>query len=345
MEENKNIVYCTYQEAPQHQFYGHPEAPKRIQAIKSWISDPPYPEIQWLDYESAGEGDIMLVHDHSLVEFLQEECQAGSHEFEPSPSYVTKDSFDAALGAAGAVLRVSREIISNGSGRGFAIVRPPGHHADSFNSMGFCLLNNIAIAAADAVSSGLERVAIVDFDAHHGNGTQSIFWNTPEVGYLSTHEGHIFPGSGGIEDAQHAAGRIINIPLPAFCGNSAFDQISNRVIYPWLTDFQPDMLLISAGFDAHFSDPLTTLTLDTFGFYQLAWDLVDMADAFCHGRILFVLEGGYDPTALKDNIQACLSAMCGYEDFPDHYGISPDVKPDVTSLIQDIQSIHHLQEE
>lgn len=344
MEEKNKIVFCTFQDAPAHNFFGHPEAPRRIQAINSWIKEPPYPETQWLDIEPASEAEISLVHDHSLLEFLKEECTEGTHEFEPSPSYVTKDSFDAALGAAGAVLTVSREIISNETGRGFAIIRPPGHHADRTHAMGFCLLNNIAIAAADAVASGLEKVAIVDFDAHHGNGTQSIFWDTPEVGYLSTHEGHIFPGSGGIDDAPHAAGRIINIPLPAFCGNAGFNQISRRIIRPWLSEFQPDLLLVSAGFDAHFSDPLTTLSLDTFGYYQLAQELMSMADAFCHGRIMFTLEGGYDPTALKDNIQACIAAMSGHTDYPDHYGAGQDVKPEIEPLIQEIQRIHQLQE-
>jgi len=213
MKENKNIVYCTFQEAPEHHFLGHPEAPQRIQAMAEWLEDPPYPEVQWLEFEPAKEGDITLVHDQSLLVALKEECQVGPHEFEPSPSYVTKESYNAALGGVGAGLKVSRGIISKDFGRGFAVVRPPGHHADAETSMGFCLLNNIAIAAADAVASGLSRVAIVDFDAHHGNGTQSIFWDTPEVGYLSTHEGHIFPGTGSIDDAQHAKGRIINVPF------------------------------------------------------------------------------------------------------------------------------------
>ncbi|MEA3325774.1 MAG: histone deacetylase [Chloroflexota bacterium] len=344
MKEYKNTVYCTYQEAPEHHFRGHPEAPTRIQAMQSWLEEPPYPEVQWLEFEPAKEGDITLVHDQSLLLFLQEECQAGSHEFEPSPSYVTKYSYDAAMGAVGAVLRVSREIISNEFGRGFAIVRPPGHHADPETSMGFCLLNNIAIAAADAVASGLSRVAIVDFDAHHGNGTQTVFWDTPEVGYLSTHEGHIFPGTGRLDEAQHAKGRIINVPLPPFSGNSAFDQISKKILRPWLSSFQPEMLFVSAGFDGHFSDPLTTLSLDTAGYYQLALNLVKIADEFCHERIMFVLEGGYDPLALKDNIQACLAAMSGHETFPDHYGKSPDVKPDVAALIQHLQAHHQLQE-
>jgi len=310
--------------------------------MQSWLEEPPYPEVQWLEFEPAHEGDVALVHDRALLLFLQEECRAGSHEFEPSPSYVTKDSYKAAMGAVGAVLRISRGIISNEFERGFAIIRPPGHHAAPETSMGFCLLNNIAIAAADTVASGLSRVAIVDFDAHHGNGTQTIFWDTPEVGYLSTHEGHIFPGTGLLDEAHHAKGRIINVPLPPFSGNSVFDQISKQILHPWLSSFQPEMLLVSAGYDGHFSDPLTTLSLDTTGYFQLAKDLVEISDEFCQGRIMFVLEGGYDPLALKDNVQACLAAMTGNKDFPDHYGKSPNVKPDVAALIQQLQAYHQL---
>ncbi len=284
----------------------------------------------------------MLVHDQALLAFLRAECQKGAHEFEPSPSYVTGDSYQAALGAVGATLAVSRKILAEGTGHGFAIVRPPGHHAERDASMGFCLLNNIAVAAADAIASGLERVAIVDIDAHHGNGTQAIFWDTPEVGYLSTHERDMFPGSGRINSAAHARGRILNIPLPSFAGNQAFFRVFDQVVLPWLEAFQPEMIFVSAGFDAHFSDPLTTLTLNTQGYYQLTRKLVSSAKALCDGRLMFVLEGGYDPLALADNVQACLAALAGHEDFPDHYGEAPGVCPEVDQLLDQLTQIHHL---
>jgi acetoin utilization deacetylase AcuC-like enzyme len=344
MNEKENQVTCTFQEAPAHRFPGHPEAPKRIQTLGKWLAHPPYPEISWHAFEPASESDVMLVHDESLLAFLRAACQLGAHEFEPSPTYVTEGSYAAALEAVGATLAVSREILSKGKGHGFAFVRPPGHHAEPDAAMGFCLFNNIAVAAADAVASGVGRVAIVDFDAHHGNGTQAIFWNTPQVGYLSTHEGHIYPGSGQWDSAGHARGRIVNIPLPRFAGNQAFEHLYLQVIHPWLVHFQPEMILVSAGFDAHFSDPLTTLTLDTQGYYRLARNLVASADSLCKGRLMFVLEGGYDPLALADNAQACLAAMTGHEDFPDHYGKAPAVCPDITSLIHQLREYHHLEE-
>lgn len=307
-----------------------------------WLKQPPYPEIQWLDFEPAEEGEVALVHRRGLLEFLKSESQQGPHEFEPAPSYVTTTSYQDALGAVGASLAVSRRILSEESGRGFAIVRPPGHHAEPSSSMGFCLLNNVAVAAADAVASGLSEVAIVDIDAHHGNGTQAAFWETPEVGYLSTHEGDGYPGTGQVGSAPHARGRIINIPLPSFTGNAAFKKILEGVVEPWLAHLQPEMIFVSAGYDGHFSDPLTTLTLDTRGYFEITRTLVRLAEAYCHGRIMFVLEGGYDPQALKDNVQACLAGLIGREDFIDRYGKGPGVTRGVDALIQEIQSIHHL---
>jgi acetoin utilization deacetylase AcuC-like enzyme len=342
MNEKKTKVYCTFQEASAHRFPGHPEAPKRIHALVKWLEHPPFPEVVWLDYSPASESDVMLVHHESLLSFLHEECQKGAHEFEPSPSYVTQASYQAALSAVGATLAVSRKILSVGKGCGFALVRPPGHHASRDSAMGFCLLNNIAIAAADAVASGLERVAIVDLDAHHGNGTEEIFWGTPEVGYLSTHERDMFPGSGQINSAPHAHGRILNIPLPSFAGNQAFFRVYTQIVLPWLESFQPEMIFVSAGFDAHFSDPLTTLTLDTQGYYRLTRMLVSCAEALCAGRLMFVLEGGYDPMALADNIQACLGAMAGHEDFPDHFGSGPGVRPEIDQLLDQLTQFHHL---
>jgi len=342
MIDNNQTVFCTFHQAPDHRFPGHPESPMRLQGLRNWTFQPPYPEITWLDFEPALEQAVTLVHSSAYVTFLQQECEKGAHEFEPSPSYVTETSYQDALAAVGATLAVSRKIIERGAGRGFAIVRPPGHHATSIESMGFCLLNNIAIAAADAIASGLKRVAIVDIDAHHGNGTEAIFWETPEVGYLSTHEGGIYPGSGQVESARHARGRIINIPLPSFSGNQTYKRLTDQVIKPWLEKMAPDMLFVSAGYDCHFSDPLTTLTLDTHGYYQLMGDLVQLADATCQGRIMLVLEGGYDPIALKDNIQASLAALSGRPDFEDHYGKGPGDQREIQPLINRLIEIHQL---
>ena len=342
MKDNKSKVYCTFQDAPGHHFPGHPESPKRLQTLRDWLKEPPYPEIDWLDFVPADEADVLLVHRKTLLEDLKFECSQGPHEFEPSPSYVTEESYQAALGAVGATLAVSRRILEEGRGFGFAIVRPPGHHAEPDESMGFCLMNNVAVAAADAVTSGLKRVAIIDFDAHHGNGTQAAFWDTPQVGYFSTHEKNIYPGTGLLSAAPHARGRIINVPLPAFSGNAVFTAVFDRILTPWIQSFQPEMLFISAGYDPHFSDPITTLTLNTKGFFQITQQLVHLAERICNGRMMFVLEGGYDPVALEDNVQSTFAALIGHNTFPDHYGDGPGPNPDIGTLIEDLKKTHHI---
>lgn len=342
MSEKQNKVYCTFQDAPGHKFKGHPESPNRFTAMKEWLSQPPYPEVEWLDYEPAQTGEVTLLHSAELLASLEAESDLGPHVFESAPSYVTKNSFQAALGAVGATLRVSRQIVADEEGRGFAIIRPPGHHAEPDYAMGFCLLNNIAIAAADAVAAGMGRVAIIDIDAHHGNGTQAAFIETPQVGYLSTHESDRYPYTGMLTSAPHARGRIINVPLPPFSGNRAFNLVMEGIIAPWVSQFKPEMIFVSVGYDTHFSDPLTTLTLDTRGFYEISRRLIDLADDYCNGRMMFVLEGGYDPLALRDNIQASLAAMCGRTDFPDHYGPAPDPSVNVSNLVQTITDLHHL---
>ncbi len=344
MNQDKTIVYCTYQDAPEHVFPGHPESPRRLAGLRGWLDDPPYPELEWLDFSPATEAEVALVHPRSLLAELAAECALGPHSFEPAPSYVTSESLQSALGAAGATLTLSRRIMAEGQGRGFAIVRPPGHHAESETPMGFCLLNNVAIAAADAVASGLGRVAIFDFDAHHGNGTEAIFWETPEVAYCSTHESGMYPGTGLATATPHAPGRIIDIPLPPFSGDTVFQAVLDRIVRPWLAAFQPEMLFVSAGYDCHFSDPLTSLTLDTKGIYSLSCQLVELADACCGGKVLFVLEGGYDPLALKDNLQASLAALSGNADYPDHYGKGPDVNVNITPALEALREIHQIQE-
>jgi acetoin utilization deacetylase AcuC-like enzyme len=345
MKPNNHNVYCTFYDAPEHAFPGHPESPHRLQRMRTWLQNPPYPEMVWLDFEPAHEGEVFLVHQRGLLESLKRASRKGPHEIESSPTYVTEGSYQAALMAAGATLAVSRRILADGCGRGFAIVRPPGHHAEPGRSMGFCLLNNIAIAAADAIASGIGKVAILDFDAHHGNGTQAIFTNTPQVGYLSIHEEKLYPGSGHMNSAPHAYGRIINIPLPAFANQSAFLSIFQEIAQPWLKQFGAEMLFISAGFDTHFSDPLTTTTLETSSFYELSQILIDLADAYCQSRIMFVLEGGYDPLALQDNIQACLAALCKKTTFPDHFGSSPAGRSIVANQIEKLKHLHQFTEE
>ncbi|NLN69375.1 MAG: histone deacetylase [Chloroflexi bacterium] len=343
MKLHNNPVFCTFYDAPEHNFPGHPESPRRLQHVQGWIQAPPYPEMVWLSFKPALAGDILLVHHKDLLQAVQDASRQGPHEIDAAPTYVTHASYHAALMAAGATLAVSRRILTEESGRGFAIVRPPGHHAEPDRAMGFCLFNNVAIAAADALARSIRKVAILDFDAHHGNGTQALFSNNPQVAYLSIHEENLYPGSGDLHATPHARGRIINVPMPSSAGPEAYLSVFQEIVKPWLIQFDAEMLMVSAGFDSHFSDPLTATTLDTGTFFQITRMLIDLADAHCHGRILFVLEGGYDPQALHDNLQACLSALCNRTEYPDHFGPSGERPTPVTSHSEHIETIkaHH----
>jgi len=247
---------------------------------------------------------------------LEAACQRGDSVIDMAPTYVNRASYQAALLAAGACRDATRAVLKSQARNAFAIVRPPGHHAEPDRPMGFCLLNNIAIASLDALASGVERVMVVDYDAHHGNGTEKAFWDNPRAGYFSTHQEGIYPGTGWLEDAPHARGRLANFPLPAYSGDACFSQIIDQALAPLLRAFRPGLMLVSAGFDAHWSDPLTTLGLSSAGFLTISKKLVALAEEICAGKIVFVLEGGYDPQNLSNGVRAVFGALTGQDPVP-----------------------------
>ena len=252
---------------------------------------------------------------------------------------MTGASFEAALRAAGGTLECVRRVVNGDADNAFAIVRPPGHHAEPERAMGFCLFNNVAIAAAAALNEGLRSVAIVDYDAHHGNGTQTAFWDDPRVAYLSTHQWGIYPGSGWHEEAPHARSRIVNVPLPAMAGDQTYARLAHEIFGPCVRRFQPELLLVSAGFDAHWNDPITSLGLSTAGFHSLSSRLVELAQETCAGRIVFVLEGGYDPANVANGALAVFAALTRGT-FTDPHDSSPSAEPDVGSHIAAIKVLH-----
>jgi acetoin utilization deacetylase AcuC-like enzyme len=213
--------------------------------------------------------------------------------------------------------------------------------------MGFCLLNNLAIAAASALEEGLQRILIVDYDAHHGNGTQDIFAGEPRAAFVSTHQQHIYPGTGSLQDVPTARGRLVNLPFPAYTGDRGFLQAVDQVVAPLAQRFRPQMLFVSAGFDAHWTDPLTTLGLSTTGYYHLSCRLIELARDLCGGKTVFVLEGGYDPLRLADNVRAVMAAMAGASRaadsrFEDPAGPSRHPEPDITPLLHQARHLHQL---
>lgn len=300
------IALLTNPEQSGHQAAGHPERPARVTAILSAIARSDL----GLSVETApavATGLISMVHDPAYVQVLDEAAAAGGGYLDPD-TYMTGASMSAARTAAGAVVEGVGRVVTGASTTAFAVVRPPGHHAERARAMGFCLLNNVGIGVAAARARGLRRIAIVDFDVHHGNGTQHSFQDDAETFYASTHQFPFYPGTGAASE-RGAHGTVLNLPLAAGTGDREFLAAYERTIGPALDGFKPELILVSAGFDAHRDDPLAGLAVTTEGYRELAGLIAGWAKQHCKGRTVWVLEGGYDLDALGSSVVACLSVL------------------------------------
>ncbi|GAC1648198.1 MAG: hypothetical protein NVS4B8_21220 [Herpetosiphon sp.] len=238
---------------------------------------------------------------------------------------MTPDSWNAALIASGSVIAATNAVVRGEAGNAFAVVRPPGHHATATRAMGFCLINNVAVAAHFALRElGLQRIAIIDWDVHHGNGTQDIFYRDPRVLYCSTHNYPYYPGTGHWQEmgADIGGGTTLNVPLPPGTGEAAFLRAYDTVIIPAVRRFKPDLILVSAGYDAHWADPLGAMLVSTTGYAEVASRVYNLAAQICSGRLVCALEGGYDPQALAECIIATLQVLRGRPDLV-HDGLGP----------------------
>ena len=328
---------ATFVPSPGHVWPDHPEAPSRLSKLNRAV-----PGVDWLPTIPATPEEVARAHHPDLVKGIELVCKTESGYIDYAPTFVTHTSYADALEAAGAALTCARRVWQGQAANGFSVARPPGHHAEPGRSMGFCIFNNIYIAAQDILASGANRLLVVDYDAHHGNGTQACAWNNERVAYFSSHEEGIYPGSGFIEDAPHARGRIVDLPLPAFAGDTAFARSFEQVILPMARRFRPEMVLVSAGFDAHWRDPLTSLGVSTQGFRSISQGLVDLAGELCIGKIVFLLEGGYDPVIVADGIAAVFSALTGASAAGDTVGLSPRREPDIQARIDAVRKFHQL---
>jgi acetoin utilization deacetylase AcuC-like enzyme len=252
----------------------------------------------------ATDEELGRVHDPGFLERLQK--LRGQSAYIDADTFVSPASLDTAWLAAGSLVAMVDAMIDGPIPKGVALLRPPGHHAGSARAMGFCLLNNVAVAAAHARSRGLERVAVIDWDVHHGNGTQEIFWRDPNVLYVSTHQFPFYPGTGGFDEvgAGEGAGFTVNVPLAAGGGDSLYASAFDRIILPVLEAYAPDLVLVSAGFDASASDPLAQMELSADAFGWMARELARVADRSAKGRMALVLEGGYDLGAIEAGVRA-----------------------------------------
>ena len=327
--------------SPGHEYPDHPENPERFNEIFNLRHQPYASELSWLIGSPADSKWITSIHTQEMIEGIEKACNQGSSIIDYAPTFVTSSSYNDARMAAGAAITCTQSIINEETSNAFAIVRPPGHHAEPDSAMGFCIFNNAAIAAQYALQHGQDRVLIFDFDAHHGNGTQAAFLNEERVAYISTHQEGIYPGTGRFDEAPNARRRIANIPLPAYAGDQIFSTILEQLVAPLVHNFQPEMILVSAGFDSHWEDPLTNLGLSTNGFHSMADRLVELANQHCAGKIIFLLEGGYLPQNVYSGIDACLHALTKTP-FIQTNDSNPYPEPDMKDQISKIRSYHNL---
>jgi acetoin utilization deacetylase AcuC-like enzyme len=291
---------------------GHPERSDRLRAVLAAIDAADPAGLVREEAPRATREQLCAVHDPELVEqLLALDVPAGEHGALDADTVVSSGSSEAALRAAGAVVRGVDMVMAGKARAAFAAVRPPGHHAEPDRAMGFCLFSNVAIAAWHACARhGLARVAVADFDVHHGNGTQAAFWDEPGLFLASSHQSPLYPGSGETWE-RGASGNIANAPLAPGSGSREFRHAWSRDLLPAIDAFAPQLLIVSAGFDAHGADPLAQLRLEADDFAWLTGELVALADRHCEGRIVSSLEGGYDLAALAQCVMAHLGALAG----------------------------------
>ncbi len=312
-----------------HQKYGHPERPERVTAIVDALREIGW----WHEYPKIGPAALsqevfLQIHTPGYIDFLEKTCAFG-HQID-TDTYATHASWDLAIKSAGGAIAVSKAIWQGKARKGFALSRPPGHHATANQGMGFCLLNNIALAAECLIQeNGAKRIAIIDLDQHHGNGTQDIFWKREDVFFFSTHQYPHYPGTGSAQEIGVGAGKnkTANFPFPAGSGDLAFQTIMDESIIPLLDRYMPEMILVSYGFDTHWRDPLGNLLLTAQGYYNLIASLNTWAEKHCDGKIAMILEGGYDLIAAKVCAQGVVAAMLS-EPWIDPLGVSGIVETD-----------------
>jgi acetoin utilization deacetylase AcuC-like enzyme len=286
----------------------HPESPDRLRAVLAALSAEEFAGLERREAPRAALDAIALVHDRAYVEALLEAVPASGHAALDPDTILSPHSGEAALRAAGAVCAAVDAVLAGEAHNAFCAVRPPGHHAEPDHAMGFCLFNSVAIGARHAQRHpGIERVAVVDFDVHHGNGTQDMFEMDANLFYASTHQSPLYPGTGA--SSETGVGNVVNAPLRPNAGSAEFRHAVSNIILPALADFRPDFLIVSAGFDAHRRDPLAQLNLTEDDYDWVTRQLAGIAERLCGGRIVSSLEGGYDLQALGASAAAHVRAL------------------------------------
>lgn len=291
---------------------GHPERADRLRAIEAMIEETGLKEkLVDLPVRPATMEEIQLVHDKDYVERVARTADTSGVYLDPD-TFASPESFEAALLAAGGLLEGVDQVVDGQVDHAFAMVRPPGHHAESTHAMGFCLFNNVGVAAEYLIKKhGFKRVAIVDYDVHHGNATQHMFYDRDDIFYASTHRYPFFPGTGAADETGRGAGAgyTLNCPMAAGSGDEDYRKVFEDRLIPGLRAYKPDFLLVSAGFDAHRKDPLGGMGVTGEGFAWMSGEIEKIAQEFCGGKAVYTLEGGYDLEGLSESVHKVLELL------------------------------------
>jgi len=296
---------------------GHPERPERAEVLDAVAARWRARGVEVVAPREATHEQLARVHSEDYLSAIRA-TRGLARQLDPD-TFTSADSHEVALLAAGAVIDAVERVLSTPQHAAFALVRPPGHHAERSRAMGFCLFNNIAVGAAHARALGCGKIAIVDYDVHHGNGTQHMFEADPHVLYVSTHQSPYYPGTGDADETGRGAGDgfTVNVPIEAGAVDDDFEVVFSRIVEPILRQFEPDLVMISAGFDAHAHDPLGGMRLTPEGFASMTIALRDIAERSGRGRVIAVTEGGYDLHALGACLDATIAALNGPLRAPD----------------------------
>ena len=331
----------------QHDTGQHPESIERLEAILSHLEKTGLKQkLVPVKPRAATFEELVLIHEEQYIAYVRDLAQNGGGLLDPD-TVISPGSYEAAIYAVGGVMSAVEVVMRDKMNSAFALIRPPGHHALHEQAMGFCLFNNVAVTAKQALAYyGLERILIVDFDVHHGNGTQAAFYDDPHVLYISAHEYPFYPGTGNIKEtgSGKAEGATINIPLPAGSSDSEYLEVFEQIIVPATMRFEPQLILVSAGYDAHWKDELALMRVSITGFSQMVKIIKDLGDELCKGHLVLSLEGGYNLDALAASVRATFDVLLGNTAIEDPMGQPSHLfeTPGIAPLLANIKETHRL---
>ena len=337
------IAYDPYHK--RHTREGHPENQRRVEECWSLLQlDGLLTKVQHVPSTPAPLDAVLRVHSRTYLEQLEATAHQGKGNLD-ADTYLTDESYQAALLSAGGLLNIIDAVLQGKVRNGISLSRPPGHHAMPHWGMGFCLLSNVSIAARWAQDHyQVDRVLIVDIDVHHGNGTQEVFYRDPSVLFFSTHLFPFYPGTGAAYETGEgkAEGTNINVPMPSNVGDEGYATVFQQLLFPAARLFRPELILVSAGYDAHWLDPLAHMRLSITGYTRLLEQLLALADELCHGRLVVALEGGYHIGALSHAVLSAVRLLCNsHQGISDPFGPAPGGERDITPLLEKLRRLHH----